>query len=133
MMFDRQEFFNKGVLGILDQGALFRRRNRPRDYWCRYRGPNGTKCFAGHSIPDDKYDPTFEGYSPTFASPLLGVNERARDLAIAIGCETDEDCAFVRQCQIHLHDAVWGSFERGYYIEICQEFALKHNLVMPEV
>jgi hypothetical protein len=28
---------------------------------CMYRGPNGTKCFAGALIPDDKYLPSFEG------------------------------------------------------------------------
>lgn len=28
---------------------------------CAYRGADGTKCAAGCLIPDDKYDPTFEG------------------------------------------------------------------------
>lgn len=33
---------------------------------CRYRGPNGLKCAAGHAIPDEVYDPWMEG---------LGVDE----------------------------------------------------------
>jgi hypothetical protein len=30
---------------------------------CMYRGPNGTKCFAGVLIPDDKYFPSLEKIS----------------------------------------------------------------------
>ncbi len=29
--------------------------------YCLYRGPNGTKCFAGIFIPDDQYDRLIEG------------------------------------------------------------------------
>lgn len=32
---------------------------------CMYRGPNGLKCAAGHLIPDDKYNPEFEGIAIT--------------------------------------------------------------------
>jgi hypothetical protein len=29
---------------------------------CRYRGPNGTKCAAGHLISNENYSPEFEGF-----------------------------------------------------------------------
>ena len=28
---------------------------------CLYRGPDGLKCAIGHLIPDENYDPKFEG------------------------------------------------------------------------
>jgi hypothetical protein len=28
---------------------------------CRYRGPNGLKCFVGHMIPDEEYHSGLEG------------------------------------------------------------------------
>lgn len=29
---------------------------------CLYRGPNGTRCFIGAAIPDEKYHPILEGH-----------------------------------------------------------------------
>ena len=53
---DNQEAFNFIGAHLLTQRAQSRDPSG-----CRYRGPNGTKCAVGALIPDDQYDPTFEG------------------------------------------------------------------------
>jgi hypothetical protein len=53
---NKQEMFNKVWLGLQGQGW----KKSILHGQCKYRGPNGTKCAAGHLIPDDKYDPIFE-------------------------------------------------------------------------
>lgn len=45
-----QEVFDTAVRGVIEQGVPSYDGVR-----CLYRGPNGTKCAAGHLIPDDLY------------------------------------------------------------------------------
>lgn len=53
----RQEIFDKVWAGLKAQGF---ERSVVNDR-CRYRGPNGTKCAAGHLIPDEEYVTKMEG------------------------------------------------------------------------
>lgn len=59
MAFTRQETFNIVARHLLTQNA--------KSYdvivggVCMYRDSNGLKCAAGCLIPDDRYDPSFEG------------------------------------------------------------------------
>jgi hypothetical protein len=55
-MLSRQEIFNTVATKLLAQGVAA----ASPDGKCFYRGPNGTKCAAGHLIPDEKYYPTME-------------------------------------------------------------------------
>lgn len=59
-----QQIFDKVATHLLTQGK--RSATYCDDtYRCLYRGPDGLKCAAGCLIPDELYDPTFEGKSWT--------------------------------------------------------------------
>jgi len=58
MTIEKQATFDFVVGKIREQGCAS---VKPDSNSCLYRGPNGTKCAAGHVIPDEKYDPCFEG------------------------------------------------------------------------
>lgn len=52
-----QKMFNKAVRAMRKQGVVCVNSNDE----CRYRGPKGLKCIAGHLIPDSLYNPEMEG------------------------------------------------------------------------
>lgn len=56
---DKQEIFDTVVKALKKQGkpSVSHRGE------CVYRGPDGTKCAAGHLLPDECYTPTMEGAS----------------------------------------------------------------------
>lgn len=62
-MYSEQETFNMIVAGLRAQE--WRKSSAGRDGFgvvvCKYRGPNGLKCAAGHLIPDEQYSPDMEG------------------------------------------------------------------------
>lgn len=126
---DRQQFFTTGVLGIIAQGGP-----AWTGEYCRYRGPNNTKCAVGHSIPDKLYTPDMEHRVPSFKPS--GFVEDAT-IAKAIGCETEEDATFARDFQ-KVHDLLaWSSRCNknqnfiSAFIKDAREFAWRHGLVMP--
>ncbi len=53
----KQETFDTVVRALLQQG----RASRNESGKCRYRGPYGAKCAAGHLIPDELYTLDLEG------------------------------------------------------------------------
>jgi hypothetical protein len=55
-----QEIFDFVVRALLKQGRPAYDGNQ-----CRYRTSDGRKCAIGHLIPDEKYTPAMESYSPT--------------------------------------------------------------------
>lgn len=57
----QQEIFNTVATKLLAQGVA----SASADGKCLYRGPNGTKCAAGHLIPDEKYNPSMESRPST--------------------------------------------------------------------
>lgn len=68
----RQEIFDKVWAGLKGQGF---ERSITEEGICVYRGPNGTKCAAGHVLPDEEYDPEYDegggchvGIIPWFAN-----------------------------------------------------------------
>ncbi len=56
---DDQEVFDYVVNALRKQG----KKSAIYQDQCLYRGPNGTKCAAGHLIPDEDYQSSWEGYS----------------------------------------------------------------------
>jgi hypothetical protein len=52
-----QQTFDKVVKALRLQGKPS---FDPETFSCLYRGPDNTKCAAGHLIPNDKYRPEFE-------------------------------------------------------------------------
>lgn len=70
-----QETFDFVVSALVAQGKpsyglLFSSANT---MGCLYRGPGGTKCAAGHCIPDDKYTSSMENtvVSSAYVEPIL--------------------------------------------------------------
>ncbi len=69
-----QETFDKVVKHLFTQG---RRSTAPDNGACMYRSADGLKCAIGVLIPDEKYDPSFEGmpitrlgWLPNFEVPI---------------------------------------------------------------
>jgi len=57
-----QEVFDRVVTHLRAQNAKSISFNfDKKDMTCRYRGDNGTSCAVGCLIPDEDYDPIFEG------------------------------------------------------------------------
>jgi len=96
MAFNRQQFFNNAVRGIIQQGGPAVTLGGE----CRYRTNTGAKCVVGHNIPDKKYSPKMEGSVPDLNGYY---NQHAIDVAKACGIKTEEDVSFAR-CMQRLHD-----------------------------
>jgi hypothetical protein len=83
----QQLTFQFVALEMIKQG----RRAVNNDGRCAYRGRNGDKCAAGHLIPDEKYQPEYEGRaclnSPV--GPLIASLGHSVDLARALQCVHD--------------------------------------------
>jgi hypothetical protein len=62
---NQQEIFDKVASHLITQGvqATYRPHPKQREAYsnCAYRGDNGTMCAAGCLIPDEEYNPEFEG------------------------------------------------------------------------
>lgn len=57
-----QEWFDTAARGIISQGKPSMGRDPiTENEKCVYRSSDGCKCAIGWLIPDDKYDPSFEG------------------------------------------------------------------------
>ena len=76
---------------------------------CLYRGPNGAKCFIGAAIPDERYDPSIE--------------RRSMSYALAKTSLTADDWRFARELQV-IHDftdvSKWDQLLRG----LAKEYSL---------
>lgn len=84
-MLDRQKFVDDGYRYFVTEGHPPSMENDT----CRYRTEEGNRCVIGLQIPDEKYDPSMEGYGP--------VADVIRD-AIG-GADTAEDGSFLEELQ----------------------------------
>lgn len=86
---NKQKLFDTVVKGLLAQGMPS---IDTHNLECKYRGPGGTKCAAGQIIPDEDYDPSWEGNSvtgvvwfienlPERYLPFLNLMQEAHDLS----------------------------------------------------
>lgn len=73
----RQEIFDKVARHLLTQGQ----RAETEGGDCVYRAEDGTKCAVGCLIPDELYDPEFEGLliSHIFGDQAGSLPERAQE------------------------------------------------------
>lgn len=55
----KQQLFDRAVAGLARQG--FQQSFDEAQDTCAYRGSEGMRCAMGHVLPDDKYQPEFEG------------------------------------------------------------------------
>jgi hypothetical protein len=116
MTLTRQEIFNK-----VWQHAVIEQQPPSITYenQCRYRGPDGTKCFIGVIIPDEKYDPSFEKSSLRHILEVLNFDV--------------ELSPFLRSLQC-IHDSC-ARYDEKYYFQNVKlrltEFSYKESLQIP--
>lgn len=112
---DRQAIFDRGCEGL---SAQHFRQSAVADN-CKYRAPNGDKCFIGHCIPDAKYHKSLEGYQVNSMN-ILGV--------LNVSTCTDEDKAFLQACQV-AHDVAHSPDDMKNRL---RQVAKRFNLTVPE-
>lgn len=116
---DNQSVFDFAIAALVAQG-------RPSISFtgqCMYRGPGGTKCAAGHCIPDSKYSPALEGaivneHHDFFAG--LGL-----DLKFLTQLQSVHDLAMFRggtvDYELWLHDMLSGARELAVLWQLSTE------------
>lgn len=68
----KQEIFEKVVIHLRNQGRRATGKSHPMAASkCKYRTSDGLKCGIGCLIPDELYDPSFEGKSVTCVARRL--------------------------------------------------------------
>jgi hypothetical protein len=100
----KQETFDHIVRSLIAQGKPAR---TPGGGQCKYRvfeGDVTLKCAAGHCIPDEKYDPVFEG-------------------AIVYACGVGEGSSEKTRL---LHDAL-----EGWDLEVLEALQVAHDVTSP--
>lgn len=105
----RQEIFDKAWTGLESQGFL----QSKEPGRCMYRGFGGRRCAVGWCIPDEKYDPGFEGRGPT------------TEICEAVGLP--DALGFLTNLQ-KTHDE--GYTPKGMEQNL-RRFAREHNLIIP--
>lgn len=114
-----QEIFDKVVAPLLKQGRKSLLTTYEVCVGCAYRGDDGAKCSVGWLIPDDKYDPSFEGQIPDSSSPEL----RAVLLSEGVNMEDFHTGLLIEELQ-DLHD----HHKPEKWAQIATEIASHHNL-----
>lgn len=127
---NKQEMFTKVWLGLASQGW---QRSAVGDN-CRYRGPNGMKCAAGHLLPDENYNTRFESRN---------VFSLLQDYPLLFGQELDREgeVFLTRMQQAHdgyrvavAEDPVTGKVENKFFNDMKSAFealAIMFDLVIP--
>lgn len=93
-MYSKQEAFDTAMEKLLAQGCV----SADEDGQCLYRNPNGNKCAIGHLIPDEFYDPLFEG------RPAFNVVEALEINGYKMFYIDRPDYVFANSMQRYLHD-----------------------------
>lgn len=133
----KQELFDKIVAGLAGQDFVQSSRGAPFTWnACMYRGEGGRKCAAGHLIPDEKYDPSFEGVNVlnVKVGAALGFTE-TRDRVFMgrkdqYAKDNDAgDLEFILRCQNAHDDAISPARMKARLREVGEEYGLS----IPEV
>ena len=76
---------------------------------CAYRAPDGLKCAIGCLIPDELYDPLFEGKSAFWL--LTNNAPEARAVRVFCGASTDQTVVSLMSALQDIHDKQysWGT------------------------
>lgn len=116
-----QETYDKIVNGLRVQNC----KSLNGQGLCFYRGLNGTKCAAGHVIPDSKYNSIMEGGSVCDITNIIGpVLDRTRLLYQVIVVEEGHNANLVQELQ-QIHDHIKIENWEKYF----KDAAYKFNLI----
>lgn len=94
-----QEIFDAAAIGVIKQGRASVSGPGGK---CLYRGPDGTKCAAGHLIPDEVYDCRMDDGETSFTDvsmkfknvlPSYMSTEHGRELILSLQCAHDDASA----------------------------------------
>lgn len=102
----RQEIFDTVVINLRKQGRVSEGRvNDSEGVTCLYRNKeNGCRCAAGWLIPDEDYDPSFEGQTVRVGTGELGGLRVQNYFIDKFG---EENLKFIQELQT-VHDAESG-------------------------
>jgi len=109
---NHQEVYNKVKTHLLTQNEKSKVHTSGM---CRYRTGTELKCAVGILIPDELYDPIFEG-KRAYALPKFILD--------VIGVENDQDAEFLNILQ-SIHDIS----DVCKWEEKLEEFAINHELI----
>ena len=100
---NQQEIFDKVASHLITQGVQAKYLPHSDGYpSCAYRGENDTMCAAGCLIPDEEYNPEFEGM------PWEDIGRAIPSLASL----TDKDHALISSLQyVHDNDSSWHNID----------------------
>lgn len=121
-MIKRQAAFNAVVRGMLKQ-----RQFSMMGGSCMYRGLNDTRCAIGMLIPNDRYDPNYEGGNVYDVRICKTISTRYIPNPAEI---SHSDLSFLEDMQEKLHDALApsGRFSKPVFRHAAAAFAARHNL-----
>lgn len=112
-----QVMFNKVAKHLLKQGN---KATEMSNGACRYRGIEGRKCAIGCLIPDNKYDPSWEGDTPESG-------DTAHAICRAAGI-TKQQIPFAMTLQ-RVHD----ENDPPQWREVLRGVAARYRLTMPRI
>jgi len=112
----KQQTFNTVVKALFKQNC--RSASSPPDdanSRCFYRGPNESKCAAGHLIPDEKYQSKMEGISINKYN-IVGkvLQEQGHDLHLCFALQS-------------VHDKYEVEYWKEQFAEVAQRFHLEFD------
>jgi hypothetical protein len=109
--------FNLAVGGLIAQNEFSINLD---DWQCCYLSENGSKCAAGHLIPDGKYKPEFEGKHAQALFPEEGFVTDVKLLRFLTELQQAHDSAAEASSRVTER---WASMMRTYY-----QIAVNHCL-----
>jgi len=112
----QQVIFDTVAVKLLEQGKAAK-----NDFSCVYRASNGTRCAVGHLIPDDKYEPRFEG------SSIDAETTKGESIRAALPFSARHCLPFLSSLQ-SAHDFTLSNEGTEAWIMRMKEIALRYNL-----
>lgn len=118
----RQQILDRAVAHVRQQGG-----SASTPAGCVYRREDGRKCAIGALIPDNAYDPIFDGYAATDALSLLQ-DVPSFAAALRAGGVDPTDAAFLSDLQ-SAHDALLEQASETSIYSAFSYVAAKYGLV----
>lgn len=131
MYLTKQQIFDTVLTKLREQG-----RASMQGTGCAYRGEGGLKCAVGHLMPDNAYDPAYEGLDagtlPQEAYAAMNVSYT--DIGFLCQLQEAHDYPLQGEAQDHqLGSSARGSGPVAWWEAEMEEIAAQHNLIYTPV
>lgn len=129
-----QQMFDNALRGVRAQGCASRDKETNSSYpRCLYRGPDGTKCGIGQSLPDALYRPKMD--TCTMPLGIMQLLELYPDVQAVFGPPPTPECGPDFRVELQIaHDGAYeddpGDFISGFNArmrELAEEFQLQYE------